>query len=249
MQPEIHTNGTLEDERERHRSGAFLNQFWDGRTARVLFTILVFAAVLSFVYAARETFTLFLFAIFFAYFLAPLVAKLEPRVRSRGRAILIVYVALIVLVVGAGYAFGPRIASEGKALAESLPSLISRISSGELLNEFGQRHQWSDERGAAGSRFRGLASCRHVAVRKDRGCQIGEAGAACLVVGPDPDPKFVFAAKGPEDRRVVGDVGAFRRGTGLHSGIAGRCERDAGQLYQGADHLSGADHGCLYGGS
>ena len=43
-----------------------LHKFWDSKTARVLCTALIFAAALAFLYGARETLTLFLFAILFA---------------------------------------------------------------------------------------------------------------------------------------------------------------------------------------
>jgi len=49
----------------------------------VLVTALLFAVGLGFLYAARRTLILFLFAIFFAYLINPAVARLEKLVRSR----------------------------------------------------------------------------------------------------------------------------------------------------------------------
>ncbi len=63
----------------------------DSRTSRVLFTALLFAVGLGFLYAARRTLILFLFAIFFAYLINPAVARLEKLVRSRVWAITIIY--------------------------------------------------------------------------------------------------------------------------------------------------------------
>ena len=63
----------------------------DSRTSRVLLTVLVFALGLGFLYTARHTLVAFLFAIFFAYLVDPLVSKLENLVRGRGRAIAIIY--------------------------------------------------------------------------------------------------------------------------------------------------------------
>ena len=54
-----------------------LSKVWDWTTARVLCTSLIFAAVIAFLYSARETLTLFLLAILFAYFVEPLVGRLE----------------------------------------------------------------------------------------------------------------------------------------------------------------------------
>jgi len=47
----------------------------DGRTARVLITVLLFALGLGFLYEARATLIAFLFAIFFAYLVSPAVSR------------------------------------------------------------------------------------------------------------------------------------------------------------------------------
>ena len=49
----------------------------DSRTARALVTVLLFALALGFLYVARTTLIAFLFAIFFAYLMSPLVSRLE----------------------------------------------------------------------------------------------------------------------------------------------------------------------------
>ena len=118
----------------------FFDQLWDARTARVLCTALVFAIVLAFLRAARETLTLFLFAVLFAYFLEPLVGRLERPVRGRGKAILVVYAALVGVLVAIGFIAGPSLGDESKELAVSLPSLLDRLGSGELVRSFGQAH-------------------------------------------------------------------------------------------------------------
>ena len=56
----------------------------DSRTARVLVTVLLFALGLGFLYVARATLIAFLFAIFFAYLMSPLVNRLEKFLRGRG---------------------------------------------------------------------------------------------------------------------------------------------------------------------
>ncbi len=118
----------------------FFSELWDPRTARVLATALIFALVLTFLRAAHETLTLFLFAVLFAYFLEPLVARLERPLRGRGKAILIVYTALIGLLVGVGFIAGPSLGDESRELTVSLPSLLDRLGSGELVRNFGQAH-------------------------------------------------------------------------------------------------------------
>ena len=123
-----------------------LARFWDPKTARVLGTALIFAAVLAFLHGASETLTLFLFAILFAYFVEPLVARLERPLRGRGKAIAAVYFFLIAVLFGVGFLVGPAIEDESRSLAASLPSLLDRIGSGQLVSQIGQSHGWSEVR-------------------------------------------------------------------------------------------------------
>jgi predicted PurR-regulated permease PerM len=109
---------------------------------------LIFALALAFLHAARETLTLFLFAILFAYFIDPVVSWLEKPLRGRIQGISAVYLLLIALLVGLGFLVGPKIASEGNALATSLPSLLDQAGSGELVSQVGQEHGWSAARQA-----------------------------------------------------------------------------------------------------
>jgi predicted PurR-regulated permease PerM len=125
-----------------------LSKLWDPRTARVLFTILIFAIVVLFLRATADTLTLFLLAILFAYFVDPLVTKIQGPLRGRIKAIAVVYLFLIVLLIGLGLLIGPKVADEGKSLAATLPSLLSRLSSGDLVRQVGQNHGLSPERQA-----------------------------------------------------------------------------------------------------
>jgi predicted PurR-regulated permease PerM len=112
----------------------------DSRTSRVLITVLVFALGLGFLYAARHTLVAFLFAIFFAYLVDPLVAKLETVVRGRGRAIALIYVLLIGLLALFFTFVGPRIGRQGARLSQSLPELLDRVASGEIALKLGIEH-------------------------------------------------------------------------------------------------------------
>lgn len=124
----------------------FLQELWDAKTARVLFTALVFVLVLAFLHGGRETLTLFLFAILFAYFLAPAVGKLQGVLRGRRKAILVVYLVLGAVLVGLGFLIGPNIADEARELASSLPSLLDRLGSGQLVAELGKHYHWKQAR-------------------------------------------------------------------------------------------------------
>lgn len=112
----------------------------DIRAARVLFTLLVFGLALGFLYAARHALIAFLFAIFFAYLMDPLVSKLELLVKGRGRAIAIIYVLLVALLVVFFTFVGPRIGHQAAKLSASLPELLDRITSGEIAIKLSREH-------------------------------------------------------------------------------------------------------------
>jgi predicted PurR-regulated permease PerM len=114
----------------------------DGRTARVLITVLLFALGLGFLYVARRTLIAFLFAIFFAYLMSPLVSYLEKLLRGRGRAIAVIYLLLLGLLVLFFVAMGPRIGRESARLMQSLPAL-AQLSSGQIAEQLGQEHGWN----------------------------------------------------------------------------------------------------------
>lgn len=123
-----------------------LTSLWDARTARVLFTLGVFLLVLAFLHGARETLTLFLFAVLFAYFIDPLVALLQRVLRGRGRAIVATYVLLGGLLTGLGFLLGPLIATEAKDLLTSLPALANRMTSGQFVYSIFQHQGWTQQR-------------------------------------------------------------------------------------------------------
>jgi predicted PurR-regulated permease PerM len=114
----------------------------DGRTARVLITVLLFALGLGFLYAARETLIAFLFAILFAYLVSPLVSYLEKLLRGRGRAIAVIYLLLLGLLILLFVSMGPHIGREGGRLVQSLPA-ITQLSSGQIAESLGREHGWN----------------------------------------------------------------------------------------------------------
>jgi len=115
----------------------------DTRTARAIFTVLLFALGLGFLYVARTTLFAFLFAIFFAYLMDPAVSRLEKWLHGRGRAIAAIY---ILLLAGLGLFFfsvGPQVGREAARLGQSLPDLLSKVSSGDIAHDIGREHGWS----------------------------------------------------------------------------------------------------------
>src|SRR5579863_7131168 len=111
----------------------------DARTARVLITVLLFALGLGFLYVARATLIAFLFAIFFAYLMSPLVSSLEKILHGRVRAIAVIYALLLGLLVLFFVSMGPRIARESARLGQSLPAL-AQLSSGQIAEQLGEEH-------------------------------------------------------------------------------------------------------------
>ena len=107
--------------------------------------MLLFALGLGFLYVARATLIAFLFAIFFAYLMSPLVARLERLLRGRGRAIAVIYALLIVLVVVFFVIVGPMVTREGTRLGKSLPDLIGQLSSGQIATQLGEQHGWNEK--------------------------------------------------------------------------------------------------------
>lgn len=116
----------------------------DNKTTRVLFTTLLFALALGFLYVARRTLVAFLFAILFAYLMDPAVSQLEKWVRGRGRAIAVIYFLLVILLVGFFFFVGPQIGRQTQKLSEALPQLIERIGSGQIAEQLGAEHGWSE---------------------------------------------------------------------------------------------------------
>ena len=114
----------------------------DGRTARVLITVLLFALGLGFLYVARQTLIAFLFAIFFAYLMSPLVSSLEKILHGRVRAIAVIYLLLLGLLILFFVSMGPRIGRESARLSQSLPAL-TQLSSGQIAEQLGQEHGWN----------------------------------------------------------------------------------------------------------
>jgi predicted PurR-regulated permease PerM len=108
----------------------------------VLITVLLFALGIGFLYVARQTLMAFLFAIFFAYLMSPVVSNLEKLVRGRALAIAIIYLLLLGLVVLFFVSMGPRIGRESARLSQSLPA-IAQLSSGQIAEQLGQQHGWN----------------------------------------------------------------------------------------------------------
>jgi predicted PurR-regulated permease PerM len=112
----------------------------DGRTTRVLFTVFLFALGLGFLYVARRTIIAFLFAVFFAYLVDPAISRVEKWTKGRGSAIAAIYFLIVVFLVTFFVFVGPRIGHEAQRLGESMPTLLQRLGSGEIVQQIGIEH-------------------------------------------------------------------------------------------------------------
>lgn len=117
----------------------------DSRTARSIVTVLLFALGLGFLYVARATLIAFLFAIFFAYLMSPLVSRLEKVLRGRDRAIAVIYALLLVMVVVFFVSVGPKVTREGAVLGKAMPDLLTQLKSGNIATQLGQAHGWNQK--------------------------------------------------------------------------------------------------------
>jgi predicted PurR-regulated permease PerM len=115
----------------------------DGRTTRVLFTLLVFALGLGFLYAARRTLIAFLFAVFFAYLVDPAVSRVQRWTKSRGAAIAVIYALIVAFLATFFFFVGPNIGRQTQKLTASLPSLLEKVSSGQIAEEISVEHHLS----------------------------------------------------------------------------------------------------------
>jgi predicted PurR-regulated permease PerM len=107
--------------------------------------VLLFALGLGFLYVARATLIAFLFAIFFAYLMSPMVNRFEKLLHGRVRAIALIYVLLLGLVVIFFLVVGPIVTREGARLGKSLPALLSNLSSGQIAQQLGEEHGWNQK--------------------------------------------------------------------------------------------------------
>lgn len=121
---------------------------FDARTARVLFTILVFALVLAVVYVARGVIIVFVFAILFAYLIDPVVRFLQRHSlffkNLRGPHILEAYLGFLILIVLGIHGIDPGFFRHAGGVIRGLPALTEEISTGEIATKLGDKYGWTD---------------------------------------------------------------------------------------------------------
>lgn len=123
--------------------------FLERRTTNILLTILFFAMVCAAVYSARHIILIFVFAIFFAYLINPLVKYLQRHSlffrNLRGPAVVEVYVAFVILVALLGYECAPGLARNTVKLVDEVPVLLDGLSTGNIATELAGKYGWSEQ--------------------------------------------------------------------------------------------------------
>jgi predicted PurR-regulated permease PerM len=112
----------------------------DRRTISILVTILVVIGVLALVWTARRPVMAFIFAVFFAHLLEPVVGRFEGWLHlSRGKAVAVTYLAILSGLLIFGLTVGPRIIHQG----QRLPNLFEEVKSGSIAFQVGGQQGWS----------------------------------------------------------------------------------------------------------
>jgi predicted PurR-regulated permease PerM len=99
----------------------------DGRVLRAVWTVFLFAVIVTLIYLARHTLVIFTLAIFLAHLIAPLVDRVErhtPRKISRTLSLTIVYVAMLGIAMAILIPIGAKIGEQASALAGRLPDVL-----------------------------------------------------------------------------------------------------------------------------
>jgi len=108
------------------------------RTLDILLTTLLFGVVCAAVYSARRIILIFIFAIFFAYLIDPVVKFLQRHSlffrNLRGPAVVEVYIAFVILIALLGYTFAPRLAKSTVKLLDEAPVVLNSLSTGDIAS-------------------------------------------------------------------------------------------------------------------
>jgi len=123
--------------------------FLDVRAARVTWTVIVIVSGLGLVYLLRTPLLLFVFSLFFAYLIFPVVRLVERRLPRRGGrplAIAFVYLGLLLALVGVGLGVGPRLTDEVTRLTQKAPEMAQKLGTGQIVTDVLRRRGWDADR-------------------------------------------------------------------------------------------------------
>jgi predicted PurR-regulated permease PerM len=119
------------------------------RTLDILLTTLFFGVVCAAIYSARRIILIFVFAIFFAYLIDPVVKFLQRHSlffkNLRRPAVVEVYLAFVILIAVAGYTFAPGMVRNTTKFLDSTPALLNSLSTGDIATQLRGKYGWSEE--------------------------------------------------------------------------------------------------------
>ena len=123
--------------------------FPERRTTDVLLTILFFVVLCAAIYGARRIILIFVFAMFFAYLMNPVVKFLQQHSlffrNLRGPVVVEVYVALVILIAVMGYTFAPGVARNTVKFVDEVPVLMNSLATGDIATDLRTKYGWSEE--------------------------------------------------------------------------------------------------------
>ena len=122
----------------------------DRSTAKILFTTLCFILSLIGIYRARQVIFIFILAILFTHLLEPLVQFLQrhfPLFRGlRGPAVVEVYLASVILVGCAVFAFIPGVARAPDVFLQNVAVSLDDLGNGNIIESVGDQYGWTASR-------------------------------------------------------------------------------------------------------
>ena len=164
-------------------------RLFDEYTGRVVLTVLAIAAVLGFVWRTWHVLAAFLFAVFFAYLIDPVVQLVGRRLKlRRGPSIAVVYLVLFLLLAVLFLYVGPSMIREAGILADTLPQLYQKIASGQIAWQLGAQHGWSYATKLRIQQFLAGHSDDILALASYFAARFGGIGARRLMAAADSDP-------------------------------------------------------------
>lgn len=120
----------------------------DPRTAKSLFTVLLFALAVAIIYVARAVLVLFAFAILLAYLINPVVRFLQRHSlffkNLKGPHVAEAYLVFLVLAALLVHAFAPNFHRHPGDFLNEIQRFADRTSSGEIADDLGNSFGWSD---------------------------------------------------------------------------------------------------------
>jgi predicted PurR-regulated permease PerM len=134
----------------------------------------------------------------------------------RGPAVVEVYISLVLLTAGVGYAFAPTIATNTAKLVDQVPAVLDGLATGDIADQLASEYGWSE---ATELRFKTLlvrhrGGIQDLAASVDRFLVNAAQAIGCVLFVPilaifflrdgDHIAKTLIQALFPPDRRLLG---------------------------------------------